>query len=263
MRAHRQLGVVLMAAVLMSCGPVARDATPDLVEPSESRDDDELHVDFERPLYRAGSRLFDAGQGWADAVVLESQPRALTLVAGAADIDRAVSFPPRCSDASCLRALVELPDDDRLDPGDKDFAFGARVRLAADETDLGSNVVQKGRYETSGGQWKLQVDGADGRPSCVLQGNLAGKRESAKLEADQSIADDNWHSVTCHMSDDTLTLTVDESLKTMVAEVGVIENDEPVRIGASGPKTSDDQFHGDIDDVHFCAGECAASAPLL
>ncbi len=263
MRAHRHLGAVLMAAVLMSCGQAASDTPPDRVGPSAVRSENELRLDFERSLDRAGDRFFDAGPGWADAAVVESQPRVLEVVSGAAGVDSAVSFPPRCSDASCLRALVELPDDDRLDPGDNGFAFGARVRLAADQTDLGSNVVQKGRYKTSGGQWKLQVDGADGRPSCVLLGNLAGKRESAKLEADQSIADDNWHSVTCHLSDDTLTLTVDESLKTMVAEVGVIENDEPVRIGASGPKTSDDQFHGDIDDVHFCAGECAASAPLL
>jgi len=261
MRAHRQLGVVLMAAVLMSCGPVARDATPDLVEPSEARDDDELHVDFERPLYRAGSRLFDAGQGWADAVVLESQPRALTLVAGAADIDRAVSIPPRCSDRRCLRALVELPDDDRLDPGQQDFVFGARVRLAADQTDTGSNIVQKGRYDTLGGQWKLQIDGADGHPSCVLQGNLEGTRESARLEAAQSVADDTWHSVSCQRSGDDLTITVDGSSETVAAELGAIANAEPVRIGASGPDYQDDQFHGDIDDVYFCTGECTAPRP--
>ncbi len=254
------MGVALLA---LSCGATApggdgTDAVGQL----------HLHLDFNRPQTEGAKCSFDAGAGgWADALVIESEPGVLQIVEGAEPSSRAVAFPPACQASACPRALVRLPDDDRLDPGGQDFKYGVRVRLPPDQTAAGSNLVQKGRYGTPGGQWKLQVDGAEGRPSCVLQGEVGENRETVRLVANQGIADNRWHWVSCQIADDRLTIVIDDMAKTIDAEVGTVGNAAGVRIGASGPKAPADQFHGIIDDMVFCLGTCRlgytqASEPL-
>ncbi len=176
MSSYRHLMVVALGGLLLSCGtatgPGAGSTRPSAH--AATGDDDvsevELHLDFDRPQTSGTDRLFDSGAGWPDAEIVESEPGTLTVVAGQGPGSTAASFPARCAWLEgCAHALVQLPDDDRLNPGGSDFAFGARVRLAPDQTAVGSNIVQKGRYDTVGGQWKLQVDGVEGQPSCVVQ----------------------------------------------------------------------------------------------
>jgi hypothetical protein len=177
--------------------------------------------------------------------------------AGETASSKAVLFPPRCDETRpCARAWVEIADDDRLDPGIEDFRFGADVRLAQKQTDAGANIMQKGRYEAVGGQWKLQVDGERGLPSCVVQGAVDGERSTVRLVGDLSIADDLWHRVNCALVSDVLTLTIDDTAKSIGADVGPVRNTAGMRIGASGPELTDDQFHGSIDNVFFCLPVC-------
>ncbi len=77
-----------------------------------------------------------------------------------------------------------------------------------------------------------------------------------RLVANRGIADNRWHWVTCQITDSQLTITIDDMAQTIDAEVGSVGNAAGVRIGASGPKPTDDQFHGVIDDVVFCLDEC-------
>jgi hypothetical protein len=51
--------------------------------------------------------------------------------------------------------------------------------------------VQKGYAAGPGGEWKLQVDGYAGRPSCVLVG--AGSPVIHLAVAGRSVADGRWH----------------------------------------------------------------------
>ena len=85
---------------------------------------------------------------------------------------QAVRFPPPCAvygDRSCARAVLESGPADLLNPEARPLRFGASIRLAPTETAKGENVLQKG-YSAKGSQYKLQIDGSLGRPSCVLVG---------------------------------------------------------------------------------------------
>ena len=66
------------------------------------------------------------------------------------------------------------PPRRRSTPATGTSSYGAQVWLAADQTTTGSNIVQKGRFGTDGGQWKLQVDSEEGEPSCVVRGAAPG-----------------------------------------------------------------------------------------
>jgi hypothetical protein len=146
--------------------------------------------------------------------------------------------------------MVEVAHDPELDPGDDDFEFGASVRVAPDETTTGSNLVQKGRFGTDGGQWKLQIDDEEGEPSCVVRSALPGSAPVV-VHSDASVADSAWHRVLCRRDGDTVTIEVDGVATSEAGLSGSVGNEWPVRIGAPGVGVGDDQFDGDLDDVYL------------
>jgi hypothetical protein len=159
---------------------------------------------------------------------------------------RAIAFPPACAAGdSCGRALVEVDDSAGLDPGSADFTFGVSVMLDRDQTATGSNLVQKGRFGTSGGQWKLQVDTLDGHPSCVVRGDAA----MLSVRSPVTIADGRWHRVNCSKDAQGVVIEVDGEVRRKAGVVGAVANDFEVRVGSSGLGQDDDQFHGAVDDV--------------
>lgn len=259
----RTLTLLAVSAVisLASCGSV-QDARPDPLPeaPTSLQATDgrvELHLTFDDERTSDGARAFDPRDDWPAAEVVESREGVLTTLAGADATGRAIQFPASCSFAEdCERALVQLPHDSRLDPSGDAFEFGAVVRVAPDQTGRGSNIVQKGRFGTPGGQWKLQVDGHEGRPSCVMQGDVAGQRKVVRLVADLSIADDEWHRVVCMRDADSVSISIDGSAKSVDVVIGTLRNSADVRVGASGSDVVDDQFHGAIDEVFYCAPSC-------
>src|SRR4051794_20479678 len=106
----------------------------------------------------------------------------------------ALVFPPPCHLDPCPKiALRTWPAQD-LNPGTRPIRFGATVRLDSDETTKGENVLQKG-YSASGSQWKLQIDGAQGRPSCVF---VDDRRRAIHLALSSlGVADGRWHTLEC------------------------------------------------------------------
>jgi hypothetical protein len=163
---------------------------------------------------------------------------------------RAATFPAGCAAAGCPRAILEGGDDARLDPGTRPFRWGATVRLAATETAAGQNVVQKGNA-ASGSQWKLQIDGRAGRPSCVLVGRGTGRWYVAG--AGVSVADGGWHVVTCARSGGVLSITVDSRVAGRVTVPAglVVSNSTPLRVGGKGIGADNDQYRGSVDDVFY------------
>ncbi len=174
-------------------------------------------------------------------VVLAGGPLTAATVAG----EPAVVFPRPCdAHGPCPKAVLEVPGSDDLSPGTGDWAWGARLLLRPDETSKGSNVLQRGFSVGGGGQWKLQVDGAAGHPSCTAVG-LRGSAVHVVV-ADRGVADGRWHDVTCTRSGDSLTVAVDGTDAGRVAlPAGLdVSPEGPVRLGGKNVKQDNDQLFG-------------------
>ncbi|UWP82823.1 LamG domain-containing protein [Dactylosporangium fulvum] len=163
----------------------------------------------------------------------------------------AVRFPPRCDHygaESCARAILQSGPADFLNPGQADFSYGASVLVKSSETSKGANVMQKG-FSVGDSQFKLQVDGVAGRPSCVVVGT--GRSTIYVALASRSVADGRWHRIECSRSSALLTVAVDGAV---VGQAAIppslsIVNTGPLCIGGKGTSANNDQFVGVIDDV--------------
>ncbi|HCT76515.1 MAG TPA: hypothetical protein DGG94_16325 [Micromonosporaceae bacterium] len=161
----------------------------------------------------------------------------------------AVHFPNLCGDnkpQDCPRAILESGPADFLNPGTNNFRWGASVQMLPNETSDGSNVLQKG-LSMSGSQFKLQVDGSQGRPSCVLSSD-EGKFVAF---ASESITDGRWHDLICDRTNSQLTLYVDgwPRAETIVPAGLSIVNEMPLTLGGKGQGPYNDQFHGTLDNA--------------
>jgi len=166
----------------------------------------------------------------------------------------ALVFPPPCHLEPCPKiALRAVPAED-LNPGSRPIRFGASVRLDPDETTKGENVLQKG-YSASGSQWKLQIDGAEGKPSCVFVGD---RRKAIHLALSSvSVADGNWHTLECRRAGSQVTVLVDDVRRggtTIPADLAV-DNKIPLSVGGKGSFSNNDQFQGALDDVWVSVGK--------
>lgn len=160
----------------------------------------------------------------------------------------AVRFPSRCGrpPARCPRAILESARSDPFNAGTRPIRFGAAVLMTPADTGPGANVLQKG-FSTGGGtQFKLQVDGAAGRPSCVL----ANGRSIYRLIAPVRVADGRWHSVACTRAGARMAIDVDGVSVSRGVPVGLsIRNSAPLRVGGKGVGPANDQFAGRIDEL--------------
>jgi hypothetical protein len=165
----------------------------------------------------------------------------------------ALAFPPPCDAEPCPRIALRAPSTTGLNPGRLPLRYGAAVRLSADETTTGENVLQKG-YSAVGSQYKLQIDGAAGRPSCVLVGD---RRPVIHLAASEiGVADDRWHTLECRRAGPRLTILVDgvpRGATTVPAGLSV-RNHLPFSVGGKGSFADNDQFQGMLDEVWVAIG---------
>ncbi|WP_433054407.1 LamG-like jellyroll fold domain-containing protein [Dactylosporangium sp. CS-033363] len=163
----------------------------------------------------------------------------------------AVRFPPRCEHygaESCARAILQSGPAGFLNPGRGSFTYGATVQVHPNETSKGANVVQKG-FSVGDSQFKLQVDGDAGQPSCVIVGTHSDTIYVAL--ASRSVADGRWHRIACSRGNSLLTVVVDgvEAGRASIPSSLSIANEDPLCIGGKGTSANNDQFVGAIDDV--------------
>ena len=163
----------------------------------------------------------------------------------------ALQFPARCTAAEelCPRAILEGVRVDALNPGTRPLRYGASVLMTRDDLADGANVMQKG-YSVGGiSQFKLQVDHLAGHPSCVI----ASKNKIFKAEPRIDIADGVWHQLSCTRSGSRLTIAIDgvDQDSVYVPPALSIANAEPLRVGGKGANARNDQYAGQIDDVHL------------
>lgn len=164
----------------------------------------------------------------------------------------AVRFPAPCpgrGSARCARAILQSARADFLNPASSPFKYGVSVRMVPEETSKGANLVQKG-YAVGDSQFKLQVDGAAGLPSCVLVGRDGERVYLA--QASVSVADGEWHDIQCARRDQLLTVSVDGAIRgrqTVPSSLSIV-NADPLCVGGKGTSADNDQFHGSLDDVY-------------
>jgi Concanavalin A-like lectin/glucanases superfamily len=169
-------------------------------------------------------------------------------------VGQAVRFPARCTvygDRTCPRVVLESRDIPN--PGTAPVRFGATVLMEADDTDAGENVLQKG-FSRGHGQFKLQVDGVAGQPSCVLVGS--GSSRIYVVTARASVSDGRWHAIECVRTGSDLSVVVAGAISGQIrvpAALSIV-NGDPLRIGGKGLSPNNDQYHGVIDDVFVVIG---------
>ena len=193
----------------------------------------------------SGAVLDASGNGHTMTLVSSHGGKLIPVVHGSG---RGVEFPVKCSGKACPHAVLESPSSGDLNPGARPLAYGATIRLARSQTTKGQNIVQKGYSKTSS-QYKLQVDGVAGRPSCVLVGD---RRPGIKLvRSSVSVADGAWHTVACRRLGSRFSILVDGTTRgvmTVPATLSVT-NARPLTIGGKGAYRDNDQFQGAVDDV--------------
>ncbi|MFF5080441.1 LamG-like jellyroll fold domain-containing protein [Actinoplanes sp. NPDC000266] len=160
---------------------------------------------------------------------------------------RALAFPPPCKTEPCPRIALRSAATE-LNPGRRPIRYGAAVRLAADETTKGENVLQKG-YSARGSQYKLQIDGLAGRPSCVFVDDRDPRINTAVSSV--GVADNRWHTLECRRSGPHLTILVDgvHRGRTTIPATLSVHNRLPFSIGGKGSFADNDQFQGILDEV--------------
>jgi hypothetical protein len=166
---------------------------------------------------------------------------------------QALEFPSKCSGAGCPKVVLQAENSDDLNPGRAPFRYGATVLLAPNQTSAGQNVLQKG-YSAAGGQYKLQIDGRAGRPSCALVGT--GRSRIHLARSTDTVADGSWHTVECRRDARTLTILIDgvPQGSTAIPADMAVSNTAPLRIGGKGAYRDNDQFQGALDDVWVSKG---------
>ncbi|MEV4703113.1 LamG-like jellyroll fold domain-containing protein [Actinoplanes sp. NPDC049316] len=199
-----------------------------------------------------GDGTFDDGSG-AGHVLKAATRNGATLRTTAHDAGQAVVFPPPCDGSSCPRLVLQTPSAPDLNPGSRPLRFGASVRLTAQQTTDGQNLLQKG-YSTGGGQYKLQADKLPGHPSCAMTGADSPTIHLAKSSV--TVADGAWHHLECRRTATTLSISVDGVVRgsTTVPATLSVDNTAPLSIGGKGLSSNADQFQGTLDDVWVAVG---------
>jgi concanavalin A-like lectin/glucanase superfamily protein len=194
---------------------------------------------------RAGAVLDESGHGHTLSIVSGHGGAVRSVVHGQGT---ALAFPALCVTADCPHVALQASTSADLNPGTRDIAYGADVLLGPGQTSKGQNVVQKG-YSTTSSQWKLQIDGLAGRPSCVL---VDVHKPTIRIAASAvSVADGRWHALACRRTGTTLTVFVDGAPRgsTTVPAKLAVSNDRPLSIGGKGAFADNDQFNGALDNV--------------
>jgi hypothetical protein len=233
----RWFGVLLVAASAVA-GPVPAVAGPP--------GDPTLPVTIARYPFNGRGSIFDGSGIGHDLRVISGHGGSVRRVVHGQGT--AVAFPGRCTTTICPHVALQAPAMADLNPGTRDIAYGADVLLPPGQTSKGQNVVQKG-YSATSSQWKLQVDGVAGRPSCVLVDERKPRIRIATSVV--SVADGRWHAVQCLRTRTTLTVYVDEVLRgrTKVPASLSVRNNRPLSIGGKGAYADNDQFNGALDNV--------------
>jgi Concanavalin A-like lectin/glucanases superfamily len=148
-------------------------------------------------------------------------------------------------------SYVAVPDNDSLDPLEKDITLRARVMVPdAPMDDDSYDVVRKGLAGRPGGQYKMEIkraaaDPTVGKLNCLFQGSGGTVNKVSRRD----IVDGNWHTLECIKTSTSVVARVDGRSYTKTGSAGSITNSSDVLVGAKTADPLDDVFDGAIDFV--------------
>lgn len=150
---------------------------------------------------------------------------------------------------------IVVQSSSSLNPGAQDFSYTAAVRLTV-VPGVGDtyDVLRKGISSTTGGEYKMEVANVKGaaRARCLAK-DAAG--HVAKVTHSKSLADGQWHVITCSRSGNAWSTTVDGVVKSGIVSLGSVSNSKVLTIGSkNGGKTGGDFYRGDLDEAAVSIG---------
>lgn len=139
--------------------------------------------------------------------------------------------------------LVQIPDNELLNPGTENFEVTLRFRTKQQE----GNIVQKGQSGMAGGYWKVQNH--NGAVICLFR---SGDGAQATATSRTVLTDGAWHEITCTRTSQSVTMYVDGLWRDQRNKpTGAISNSAPLAIGGkvfcNQIDVGCDYFKGDID----------------
>jgi hypothetical protein len=260
------VGATLVAlAVAPSCGTaVGAESDGPAAATSATPADPELLLTFDdqEPGSAVGREIQGEGAAAADVSLLGLGKQKAIFGKGRQD-SIALRMPPYSGETGGSFSALRIEPEEWLSPGLSDFTFGADIKLDARSNgtaiDNGDNVMQRGLYADAA-QYKIQVD--KHHASCVVRGADGAVVVKSKVLLNSS----KWYRLTCHRSDKTVKLTVEDLDSNQPPEatektgpIGSLDmiGSEPLSIGAKiGDDgeiigSSTDQFNGWLDNISY------------
>jgi hypothetical protein len=144
-------------------------------------------------------------------------------------------------------SYVSVPSDASLNPGTANVTITVSLKTTSLPSSADWDLVRKGDYKTPGGEWKVELQ-PEGQASCGFKGSSSYRFLQAGPE---TLADGEWHTVTCTKTTSAIKLTVDGQTYSKSGKVGSISNTQPIVIGAYPGK---EFFKGTLDEVSITKG---------
>jgi hypothetical protein len=152
-------------------------------------------------------------------------------------------------------SVVNVADSNSLDPGTANLRITAHVKFSvAPGSGVGDyDLIRKGLAGTKGGDWKMEIFPASGKPApayCLFQD--ANGKKAAVRSSQANLADGKWHTIVCAKTASAVSVTVDGKTTSVSAKLGSIANSQPLALGQK--PGGGDKYLGDMDEVSVQVG---------
>jgi hypothetical protein len=144
------------------------------------------------------------------------------------------------------KSQVTVPSASDLNPGSGAFTVSLHVYATATPKDGDYDLVKKGSYGSSGGEYKVEML-QSGKAQCAFKGAL----RYAAVSGGPDLAKGRWFTVRCTKTSSSVILKVAGSVFSKSIAVGSIANSSPVGIGAA---PGSDFTDGRLDEVALIHG---------
>jgi hypothetical protein len=144
------------------------------------------------------------------------------------------------------KSQVTVPSASDINPGSGTFTISLHVYATTTPTTGDYDLVKKGSYGSSGGEYKVEVL-KNGKAQCAFKGSS----NYAAVSGGPNLANGHWFTVRCTKTSSSVILKVSGSVYSRSISVGSIANSSPVGIGGA---PGSDFTDGRLDEVALIHG---------